>query len=116
MSRRRPRTGTRGQLARSAAVFAALGDGTRLRVVMLLSDGGPASIARLTSGTAVTRQAVTKHLQVLEAAGLVRSARVGRESVWALEPEQLVEARRSLDRISAQWDQALTSLQSFVER
>ena len=103
-------------LERSAPVFAALGDGTRLRVVMLLCDGGPASIARLTHGTAVSRQAVTKHLHVLEAAGLVQSARLGRESVWELKPEQLVEAHRTLDRISAQWEQALTRLQRFVER
>lgn len=103
-------------LERSAPVFAALGDGTRLRVVMLLCSGGPASIVRLTDGTAVTRQAVAKHLRVLEAAGLVRSARMGRESVWTLNPEQLVAARRCLDQISAQWDQALSSLQRFVER
>jgi DNA-binding transcriptional ArsR family regulator len=96
-------------------VFAALGDGTRLRVVSLLCSDGPASIARLTAGTHVTRQAVAKHLRVLEEAGLVRSSRLGRESVWELKPEQLAEARRCLDRISAQWDRALTSLKMFVE-
>jgi DNA-binding transcriptional ArsR family regulator len=96
-------------------VFAALGDGTRLRVVMLLCDSGPASIARLTAGTHVTRQAVTKHLRILEHAGLVRVTRLGRETVWELQPEQLEEARQCLDRISNQWDQALLSLKSFVE-
>jgi DNA-binding transcriptional ArsR family regulator len=102
-------------MARSAPVFAALGDGTRLRVVMLLCDGGPASIARLTAGTRVTRQAVTKHLRVLEDAGLVRVSRLGRETVWELRPEHLAEARRCLERISAQWGQALSSLKMFLE-
>jgi DNA-binding transcriptional ArsR family regulator len=100
----------------SAPVFAALGDATRLRVVTLLCDGGPASIAGLTAGTDVTRQAVTKHLHVLKRAGLVRSSRRGREHLWELRPERLEEARRWLDRISAQWDEALTRLKLFVEQ
>lgn len=116
MSRRRPSARPAAALQRAVPVFAALGDGTRLRVVMLLCDRGPASIARLTAGTQVTRQAVTKHLRVLEAAGLVRSARLGRESIWELKPEPLADARLCLDRISAQWDQALANLRTFVER
>lgn len=102
------------QLERSVPVFAALGDGTRLRVVVLLGDGGPASIASLTARTHLTRQAVTKHLRVLEAAGLVRSFRSGRQRVWELQPETLAEARRCLDRISAQWHQALGAFKPFV--
>ena len=113
--RRRNRARTKGRLERSAPVFAALGDETRLRVVMLLCGDGPASIARLTAGTKVTRQAVTKHLHVLEDAGLVQSSRVGRESVWELTPAQLDEARRCLDGISGQWDKALARLRTLVE-
>lgn len=103
------------RLARSAPVFAALGDKTRLRVVMRLCGDGPASIARLTAGASVTRQAVTKHLHVLEDAGLVRSSRVGRESVWELNPDHLNEARRYLSDISGQWDKALARLRALVD-
>jgi len=99
----------------AAAVFAALGDETRLAIVARLSSGGPMSIVRLTIGAGVTRQAVTKHLQVLMLAGLVRRHRVGRATRWELEPERLQAARRSLDAISAQWDDALDRLKAFVE-
>jgi len=96
-------------------VFAALGDETRLGIVQRLSGAGPLSISRLTEGTAVTRQAVTKHLHVLEKAGLVRSARAGRESVWELAPAPLSTARTYLDQLSARWDDALARLRAFVE-
>lgn len=99
----------------SAPIFAALGDETRLRLVSRLCDAGPLSITRLTAGSDVTRQAITKHLRVMESAGLVRASRHGRESVWELEPERLEDARRSLDTISAQWDAALERLRKFVE-
>jgi len=112
---RRSGTATSRHLARSAPVFAALGDETRLRVVMRLWGDGPASIARLTTGTRVTRQAVTKHLHVLEDAGLVRSSCVGRERVWQLNPDHLDEARRCLSDISGQWDSALARLRTLVE-
>jgi DNA-binding transcriptional ArsR family regulator len=104
------------QLTGSAAVFAALGDETRLRLVSRLSDAGPLSIVKLTVGSEVTRQAITKHLRVMEEAGLVRSSQQGRESVWQLEQKRLADARRYLQMISAQWDQALGRLRSFVER
>jgi DNA-binding transcriptional ArsR family regulator len=104
------------QLRRAAPVFAALGDTTRLGLVAALSTGGPLSIAGLTATSHVTRQAVTKHLQVLESAGLVRSSRVGRESIWELNPQPLGDARRSLDLISSQWDQSLGRLKALVER
>ena len=113
--KRRSRPATRRRLEQSAPVFAALGDATRLRVVMLLCGDGPASIARLTAGTHVTRQAVTKHLHVLEDAGLVQSSRMGRESVWELNPAHLDEARRRLSEISGQWDKALARLRTLVE-
>jgi DNA-binding transcriptional ArsR family regulator len=99
----------------SAPLFAALGDQTRLRLVSRLCDGGPMSITRLTAGSRITRQAVTKHLRVMEEAGLVRSARHGRESVWQLETRRLEEARGYLDSISKQWDDALGRLRAFVE-
>jgi len=100
----------------TANIFAALGDETRLRLVARLCSAGPLSIARLTAGTAVTRQAITKHLNVLAEVGIVRGMRTGRERVWELEPRQLEEARRYLDLISTQWDEALGRLQQMVER
>jgi DNA-binding transcriptional ArsR family regulator len=99
----------------SAPLFAALGDGTRLRVVSRLCREGPLSITKLTEGTPVTRQAITKHLRVLEGAGVVRGSREGRENVYELEPRRLAEARRHLDQISDQWDRALDRLRAFVE-
>ena len=102
-------------LQRAAPVFAALGDATRLRLVALLCAGGAMSIAQLTVGTEISRQAVTKHLQVLAEAGLVRDAKLGRERRWELEPSRIEEARRSLDAIAAQWDAALLRLKNFVE-
>jgi DNA-binding transcriptional ArsR family regulator len=98
-----------------AAVFAALGDETRLSVLGRLAAGEPQSIARLTAGTRLTRQAVTKHLRVLEGAGVVRSVRVGRESRFTLEPKPIGEARAYLDLVSRQWDDALARLKAFVE-
>jgi DNA-binding transcriptional ArsR family regulator len=103
-------------LAASAPLFSALGDETRLRLVGRLSDGGPASIATLTSGSDVTRQAIAKHLRILEDAGLVRGTRDGRESVWELRVSGLGDARRSLEAIATQWEAALGRLKVFVER
>ena len=99
----------------SARLFAALGDKTRLRLVSRLCDDGPMSITRLTAGSRVTRQAITKHLRVLEEAGLARSTRRGRERVWQLDRQRLRDARRHLDLISKQWDDALGRLRKFVE-
>ncbi|MFP5306113.1 MAG: ArsR/SmtB family transcription factor [Gammaproteobacteria bacterium] len=96
-------------------MFAALGDPTRLRIVSRLCDGGPLSIARLTEGASVSRQAITKHLRALERAGLVRSGQAGRERLWTLRTERLAEARRYLDQISQQWDDAIERLRAFVE-
>jgi DNA-binding transcriptional ArsR family regulator len=103
-------------LAASAPVFAALGDATRLQLVARLCTGGPMSIARLTSGSDVTRQAITKHLHVLAGAGLVRGSRLGREQIWEIETARLQEARRYLDHIGEQWDEALGRLRAAVER
>jgi DNA-binding transcriptional ArsR family regulator len=99
----------------SAALFAALGDKTRLRLISHLCDHGPMSITRLTAGAKVTRQAITKHLRVMEEAGLMRGTRHGRESVWQLDLQRFEDARRYLDQISKQWDDALGRLRKFVE-
>jgi DNA-binding transcriptional ArsR family regulator len=98
-----------------APVFAALGDRTRLALLARLSDGRARSIARLSDDTALTRQAITKHLRVLEKAELVRSARVGRESRYAFRGERIEEARAYLDGVSRQWDEALGRLKTLVE-
>ena len=103
------------KLRAQAPVFAALGDETRLSLVARLSSGASLSITELTTGARVTRQAITKHLRVLEDAGLVRGVRRGRESLYQLSPEPLEEARRALNVISEQWDQALARLKAFVE-
>ena len=98
-----------------APLFAALGDETRLRIVAKLCQSGPLPIVRLTDGANVTRQAVTKHLRALEEAGLVRSARTGRECVWELETARLAVAKRYLDQVSDRWDGAIERLRTLVE-
>ena len=103
------------RLKSAAPVFAALGDPTRLRLVARIGAEGPLSIARLTAGTEVSRQAVTKHLRVLAGVGLARGVRQGREQLWELRPGPLAEARRSLDLISRRWDEALERLKAAIE-
>jgi len=98
-----------------AAMFGALSDETRLSLVAALAAGRTRSITELTTGTRLTRQAITKHLRVLEGVGLVRSTRSGRESLFELEPAPLAELRAYLERVSEQWDQALARLKAFVE-
>jgi DNA-binding transcriptional ArsR family regulator len=102
-------------IERRALVFAALGDETRLVLVGRLSGGVPQSISELARGSPLTRQAITKHLRVLESARLVESVRAGRESRFALRPEPLKDIQSYLDRVAAQWDEALSRLKSFVE-
>jgi DNA-binding transcriptional ArsR family regulator len=98
-----------------APVFAALGDETRLTLLARLSDGRPHSISQLSQGSRLTRQAITKHLRVLEGAGVVHSARSGRESRFELDPRPIADLREYLDLVSEQWDQALLRLKAFVE-
>jgi DNA-binding transcriptional ArsR family regulator len=100
---------------RQAHIFAALGDPTRLSLVAKLIDGEPQSISALSSGTKITRQAVTKHLTILEGVGLVSKSREGRESLYALDPKPLESLKEYLDIISLQWDQSLQNLKSFIE-
>ncbi|HWO13947.1 MAG TPA: metalloregulator ArsR/SmtB family transcription factor [Polyangiaceae bacterium] len=106
----------RNSSVNAAPVFAALGDETRLALVARLGHDGPLSIARLTEETRVTRQAVTKHLEVLARAGLVLAQRTGRERLWVVNPQKLHDARRYLEQMSKQWDEALERLAAFVER
>jgi len=98
-----------------ASVFAALGDPTRLKLVAVLCAGGALSIAQLTANTDISRQGVTKHLQVLADAGVVRDLKQGRERLWQLDPMQLAEARRTLEVIGREWDVALGRLKMFAE-
>jgi DNA-binding transcriptional ArsR family regulator len=98
-----------------ASVFAALGDPTRLRLIALLCAGGAFSIAHLTASTEISRQAVTKHLQVLADAGVVRDVKLGRERLWQLEPGRIEEAKRTLEVIGRQWEVALGKLKAFAE-
>ena len=114
MSHRRPNP-ISAQRQAQAPVFAALGDPTRLALVAKLSAGSPYSIAQLTTGSRITRQAITKHLRVLERAGIVRCVRAGRESRFQLDPEPIAELKQYLDFVSEQWDQALGRLKAFVE-
>ncbi len=109
----RSREGARGR--EHAPIFAALGDETRLLLVAKLSRARPRSISELTAGAKLTRQAITKHLRVLERAGIVHGARKGRKTLFALDPEPIEEVRKYLHRVSAQWDQALSRLKAFVE-
>ncbi len=99
----------------SAPIFAALGDERRLRLVARLCTDGPVSITRLTAGSDISRQAITKHLHVLTRAGLVHGLRQGRERLYELDPKQLEQARQYLEIISREWDQALSRLKLFVE-
>jgi DNA-binding transcriptional ArsR family regulator len=102
-------------LRRQAPIFAALGDETRLKLVARLCDQSPSSISALTDGLPITRQAITKHLQVLERAGVVRGGMAGRERLFELNPGPLTQARDYLDLVSTQWDKALARLKAHVE-
>src|ERR1700729_1446187 len=98
-----------------AAVFAALGDETRLSLLTKLCSGQRYSIAELTEGTKLTRQAVTKHLRVLERVRIVHGTRAGRESLFAFDPRPVIEMKEYLELVSKQWDGALARLKKFVE-
>jgi DNA-binding transcriptional ArsR family regulator len=113
MSAAAPESSTAGR--GPSALFAALGDGARLHLVSRLSSEGPLSITRLSSDAGITRQAVTRHLHVLEDAGLVNGSRHGREQVWELRPSRLQDGQRYLDLVSREWDLALARLRAFVE-
>jgi DNA-binding transcriptional ArsR family regulator len=116
----RGRSGPAARRQNHAKVFAALGDETRLALVAKLSDGRRYSISQLSEaqpagGSKLTRQAITKHLRVLERARIVHGVRAGRESLFELDPKAIDELKEYLSLVSAQWDQALGRLRSFVE-
>ncbi|WP_273732394.1 ArsR/SmtB family transcription factor [Mycolicibacterium septicum] len=98
-----------------APLFDALGDPNRLRIITRLCEGGPCSTVQLTQVIPVTRQAATKHLLLLEAVGLVASDRKGRERIWRIQPEPLVQASDYLTALSRRWDDAIDRLRAFVE-
>lgn len=98
-----------------AAVFSALGDDTRLAVMAELGRAGGLTATTLAVGARVSRQAIVKHLRVLEGARLVSRHRRGREVLYAVEPERLADARGFLDAIAARWDRALERLRAYVE-
>jgi DNA-binding transcriptional ArsR family regulator len=112
---RKSRSTVAGKQRMHALVFAALGDATRLSLVAKLCGGQPRSISQLTRGSRLTRQAITKHLRVLESVGIVRGDRAGRENRFALDPRPFQGMKEYLDFVSQQWDQALARLKSFVE-
>ncbi|MDQ6810180.1 MAG: metalloregulator ArsR/SmtB family transcription factor [Verrucomicrobiota bacterium] len=117
MSRgRRRAVGAARQLRLHAPIFAALGDETRLGLVARLCDQSPSSISELAEGSPITRQAITKHLQVLESVGVVRGEMAGRARLFELNLEPLLQVRDYLELVSAQWDDVLTRLKAHVER
>jgi DNA-binding transcriptional ArsR family regulator len=111
----RAASGAARRVAEAAPVFAALGDETRLQLVARLCQEGPLSIARLSEGAATTRQAITKHLDTLESSGLLQASRQGRERVYQFTPARLHAARRYLEQVSSQWDEAIQRLRAHVE-
>jgi DNA-binding transcriptional ArsR family regulator len=98
-----------------APVFAALGDKTRLALVAKLCAGQPCSISQLTQGSKLTRQAITKHLRVLQRVGIVHSVHAGRQNLFKFDPQPIAGLKEYLDFVSEQWDEALARLKSFVE-
>jgi DNA-binding transcriptional ArsR family regulator len=111
--RNRHRRASKGRA--NARVFAALGDPTRLALVAKLCRGRPYSISQLTEGSRLTRQAITKHLRILEGVGIVHSVRAGRESIYKFDPQPIEELKQYLDSVSKQWDDALNRSKAFVE-
>ena len=110
----RARSARSAPLGGTAPVFDALGDPTRRNIVARLCTHGPTSVTQLSATAGVTRQAVAKHLKVLEHAGLVLSSRRGRVRICRLDARQLARARRELEEISSQWDRTLARLKAFV--
>jgi DNA-binding transcriptional ArsR family regulator len=112
---RRRRSGVSARRKVHAPIFAALGDETRLALLGKLCGGHRISISQLTEGSQLTRQAITKHLRVLESVGIVRGVRVGRESLFEFNSQPIDEIKKYLELVSEEWDQALSRLKAFVE-
>jgi DNA-binding transcriptional ArsR family regulator len=103
------------RLRDAAPLFSALGDVTRLALLASLCANGPLTVARLSGHFEVSRQAITKHLEVLSEARLVSSVRQGRERIWTFEPTRIEAAQQYLERLSREWDVALGRLKAYVE-
>jgi DNA-binding transcriptional ArsR family regulator len=99
----------------AAPLFDALGDPNRLRIVVRLCESGPSSTSQVTEAVSVTRQAATKHLELLQAAGVVASSRRGRERIWTLQTRPLIDAGDYLTQLSRRWDSAIDRLRAYVE-
>ena len=99
----------------AAPLFDALGDPNRLRIVVRLCESGPSSTSQVTESVSVTRQAATKHLELLQATGLVASSRRGRERIWTLRTRPLIDAGDYLTQLSRRWDAAIDRLRAYVE-
>ena len=99
----------------AASVFDALGDANRLRIVMGLCDAGPSSTLQVAQAVPLSRQAATKHLEVLQAVGVVASAKHGRERIWTVQSQPLTAASDYLTMLSGRWDRAIERLKMFVE-
>jgi len=102
--------------AEPAAIFAALGEPTRMQLLNRLGNGEPRSIARLADGMPISRQALSKHLRVLESAGLTSVEREGRETLYRIDPAGLLVAEAWIGEVSRQWDAAIDRLKQHVER
>ena len=96
-------------------VFAALGDATRMQLVHRLAQGEAQSIVQLADGMDISHQGITKHLKVMEKAGLVRAERVGRERRYTCDPQAMHTASQYLQQVAQDWDAALLRLKAFVE-
>ncbi|MET0429060.1 MAG: helix-turn-helix transcriptional regulator [Microvirga sp.] len=103
-------------LGSAAPIFAALGDPIRLSIIGQLCESGPLPTVRLQGASrGVSRQGLTKHLRVLEDAGLVDSVRIGRDRQWRLQPRRIAMLRQHLEDVSAAWDGRIERLRAFVE-
>ncbi len=101
--------------AATASVFDALGDPHRLQMVIRLCDVGPSSTGQVAQSIPLSRQAATKHLEVLQTVGVVSSSKRGRERIWTVEPQPLAAASDYLSALSQRWDNAIERLRAFVE-
>ena len=97
------------------ALWAAVGDPTRRRLLDSLLALGEATATRLSGELPVTRQAIAKHLLVLDRVGLVAGRKQGREVLWAVDPERLDEAGQAMARAAAAWDPRLAAIKELAE-
>ena len=99
----------------NSALWAAIGEPTRQSVINRLLDDGPGTATSLAAELPVTRQAVAKHLTVLDRAGLVEARKHGREVRYALKIARLMEASEELAKLASQWDKRLLKIKQLAE-